>query len=123
MSNQTTQPNQTIQNLFINGEWVVGEGATLTSTNPATNDIVWQANSASERDVEKAFQAAHDAFQAWALTPLAHRIAVMEKYKALLEANKEQLAKDIMNDMGKPWRSLGLIIFQGICRTDTLSPR
>ncbi len=97
-----------IQNLFINGQWCEGTGAVLTSTNPATQAVTWQAPSASAADVEKAFQSAHDAFADWALTPLANRIAIMEKYQALLEANKEQLAKDIMNDMGKPWwESLG----------------
>lgn len=98
----TTRP----QNCFINGQWVVGQGATLTSTNPATNEVVWQANSASEADVNAAFDAAQTAFSAWALTPLADRIAVMEKYKALLEAHKAVLADDIMVDTGKPaWES------------------
>ncbi len=99
----TNSHNKSIENCFINGEWVVGRGALMTSTNPATNEIVWQANSASADDVELAFQAAQNAFKSWALTPLADRIAIMEKYKALLEANKEQLAKDIMMDTGKPW--------------------
>ncbi|PIE42080.1 MAG: succinylglutamate-semialdehyde dehydrogenase [Gammaproteobacteria bacterium] len=98
--------NQTVnnrQNCFIDGAWVKGSGALLTSTNPSTNEVVWQANAAGADDVATAFSAADKAFQDWALTPLADRIAILEKYKTLLEDNKEQLAKDIMNDTGKPW--------------------
>ncbi len=98
----------TINNLFINGQWVEGTGAPLVSTNPATGEVVWQANSASPADVEKAFHSADAAFAEWALKPLEARIAILEKYKALLDTHKEQLAKDIMHDMGKAWwESLG----------------
>lgn len=98
----TTPVNTSLQNCFINGAWVTGTGAPLTVTNPATNDTVWQANTASESDVQSAFIAAENAFADWALTPLANRISVIEKYKALLEANKDALANDIMIDTGKP---------------------
>ncbi len=98
--------NQT-QNCFINGQWVAGHGETLTSTNPATNTIVWQTSSANADDVEAAFAAAETAFADWALMSPANRIAVLEKYKALLETNKAALADAIMIETGKPrWESL-----------------
>ncbi len=97
---------QAQQNCFINGKWIQGSGAVMTSTNPATNEVTWQANCAGATDVENAFQAADNAFADWALMPLANRIAILEKYQALLKVNKDQLANDIMIDTGKPlWES------------------
>lgn len=93
----TTAP----QNNFIHGKWTTGHGEHLTVTNPATNETVWQAASATTDDVKAAFEAAENAFQAWALTPVDERIAVMEAYKNLLETNKETLANDILIDTGK----------------------
>lgn len=95
-----------IQNCFINGQWLAGSGAMLISTNPATNAVVWQTASAAASDVEAAFAAAEAVFTDWALTPLANRIAILEKYKALLETNKIALADAIMLETGKPrWES------------------
>ncbi len=96
-----------IHNCFINGQWVAGKGLELVSTNPATNEVVWKTATATADDVDAAFAAAEAAFSGWALTPLADRIAVLEKYKALLEANKEELANAIMVETGKPyWESI-----------------
>lgn len=97
-----------MQQCFINGQWIDGRGHTLTATNPANDETVWQGHCASGEDVDRAFQAAHDAFPEWALSPLEARIAILQKYKALLEQHKETLARDIMRDTGKPlWESRG----------------
>lgn len=95
-----------LQNCFINGQWVNGRGDVLTSVNPATNKVVWQSRCASVEDVNQAFAAAKAAFPSWALTSLADRVAMVENYQALLTANKDELANDIMADTGKPaWES------------------
>ncbi|MGY0399272.1 MAG: succinylglutamate-semialdehyde dehydrogenase [Ostreibacterium sp.] len=93
-------------NCFIKGHWVAGGGVELLSTNPATNETVWQSQIADDNTVNAAFTAAESAFSDWALTPLANRIAIIEKYKALLEINKVELAESIMAETGKPrWES------------------
>ncbi len=94
--------NTAPQDCFINGKWLAGQGDQMISSNPATNEIVWQANAATAADIDTAFEAAAKAFSAWALTPVSERIAIIEKYKLLLSANKELLANDIMIDTGKP---------------------
>jgi len=87
---------------FIDGVWVEGTGERYTASNPADGSVVWHSHSASVYDVDRAFAAAENAFLAWAVTPLAHRLAVVEKYQALLVQHREQLANDIMVDTGKP---------------------
>lgn len=94
--------NSVMQQCFINGQWTDGRGNTLVATNPANGETVWQGHCASADDVDRAFQAAHDAFPEWALRTPEERIAILKKYKALLEEHKETIAHDIMLDTGKP---------------------
>ncbi|MFP5085567.1 aldehyde dehydrogenase family protein, partial [Acinetobacter pittii] len=74
--------------LFINGVWLQGSGATFEKTNPIDNQTVWSGTEATATDVEQACQAARTAFPAWARLPLAERVAIVEKFAALLEENK-----------------------------------
>ena len=50
---------------FINDLWSAGEGAEFSSVNPAKNEVIWTANSASEQQVDKAVKSARNAFFAW----------------------------------------------------------
>ncbi|RYE87381.1 MAG: N-succinylglutamate 5-semialdehyde dehydrogenase, partial [Oxalobacteraceae bacterium] len=56
---------------YINGEWLAGSGAELATIDPSTGRQTWTSNASSLEDIARAAQAAHDSFEAWALTPLA----------------------------------------------------
>ena len=45
---------------FINGQWTAGEGQAFNSINPANNDVIWQANSATPQQVDAAVKAARE---------------------------------------------------------------
>ena len=60
----------------------------IEKTNPVDNQTVWSGAEATATDVEQACQAARIAFPAWARLPLAERVAIVEKFAALLEENK-----------------------------------
>ncbi|NQZ32026.1 MAG: succinylglutamate-semialdehyde dehydrogenase [Oceanospirillaceae bacterium] len=93
--------------LFINGQWLAGTGAALTSLNPATGEVIWQGHSASADQVNLAITAARNAAVSWAATSLADRSAIVTKFGALLVENKEPLAKLIALETGKPyWETL-----------------
>ncbi len=47
---------------FINDQWSIGEGAEFNSVNPAKNEVIWTANSASEQQVDTAVKSARNAF-------------------------------------------------------------
>jgi acyl-CoA reductase-like NAD-dependent aldehyde dehydrogenase len=50
--------------MYINGEWTdAQDGATFTSTNPATGQAWAEVPEASEADVNRAVEAAHRAFK------------------------------------------------------------
>ena len=87
--------------LFIGGAWRGGQGAPLASLDPATGEAVWQGAAASASDAADAVAAARAAFQGWADTPLAERIAAVRRYKAVLEARAEAFARDISRETGK----------------------
>lgn len=89
--------------ILINGEWREGAGAGFTSFDPATGETVWAGAAATKAEVQEAVRAARGAFEKWALTPLAERIAVMERYRDLIKRDAEELARLISRETGKPF--------------------
>jgi len=87
---------------YINGEWLAGSGAELATIDPSTGRQTWTSNASSLEDIARAAQAAHDSFEAWALTPLAERIAIATRFRDLLKDNAESLAATIAEEVGKP---------------------
>src|SRR5690606_16201280 len=88
--------------LWINGDWVTGEGEPRVKTNPVGKEVLWQGNDASAGQVEQACNAARRAFPAWAKQPFTVRQAIVEKFAALLEANKAELTQVIASETSKP---------------------
>lgn len=94
--------------LFINNQWLSGSGAFFKSRNPASEEIVWQGNAASETDVNAAIHAASTAFPAWANLTLQDRIGYLEKFRTVITESTDALALTISKEMGKPlWDSKG----------------
>ncbi|MFT5706254.1 MAG: succinylglutamic semialdehyde dehydrogenase [Oceanospirillaceae bacterium] len=89
--------------LFIDGTWIEGKGATLTSFDPATGNVFWQGNCASPAQVELAIAAARNAAPSWAQTSLEERSNIVKRFGELLVENKEALAKLIAQETGKPF--------------------
>jgi len=93
---------------YINGEWVPGSGPAFQSTNPCDDSLVWEGHAASTDEVDQAFDAARKSFSQWARRPLSERVALVEAYKAELEARKPELAELIARETGKPlWETTG----------------
>lgn len=87
---------------LIAGQWQQGSGATLTKLAPEDQSVLWQAPSAGAAEVQAACAAARGAFYAWSHRPLAERIACVQRFAALLEAQKEALATLISRETSKP---------------------
>ena len=93
--------------LFIQGEWRTGKGAHFDKHDPMDQQLLWQARAADSADVAAACCAARDAFPAWARTPLEQRVAIIQRFAALLEQHKQQLARTISLETSKPhWETL-----------------
>ncbi|MBD8530947.1 MULTISPECIES: succinylglutamate-semialdehyde dehydrogenase [unclassified Massilia] len=87
---------------FINGAWIAGSGAELVTIDPSSGQQTWSSNESTAEDVQRAAQAAADAFEAWALRPLEERIAICTRFRDLLKENAEELAAIIAEEVGKP---------------------
>lgn len=48
--------------LWINGDWITGQGERRRKTNPVSGEILWQGNDANAAQVAEACQAARAAF-------------------------------------------------------------
>ncbi len=87
---------------FIGGEWrVPAASGCLDVINPATGRILARVPLSTAAEVDQAVQAAHVAFAGWRRTPAGERIQYLFKFKGLLEANFEDLARTITLECGK----------------------
>lgn len=93
---------------FIDGKWSVGEGEHFQSVDPATNEVIWTGQSASRKDVDRAFSAARAAFPLWSALSQGERNEFLMRYKALALEAKADMASLISRETGKQlWDSTG----------------
>jgi succinylglutamic semialdehyde dehydrogenase len=87
--------------LYIDGAWRAGSGEVLSSTDPATGEVVWRGPTASPADVAAAVAAARAAFHGWADLPRETRIEAMRRYQAALTERRPAFAEAISRETGK----------------------
>ena len=91
--------------MFINGEWVDAEDKlVLKSYNPANFEYLANFPDATEGDVNRAVEAAQEAFKTWKYTTVSERAALLNKIADIIDANTELLATVESLDNGKPIR-------------------
>jgi alpha-ketoglutaric semialdehyde dehydrogenase len=100
----TTSAVSRIHKNFINGEWVEARrGSTFENRNPAnTSELIGIFPSSSAEDVNDAVDAAKRAFTKWRLYPAPRRAEILYRAAELLVKRKEDLARDMTREMGKP---------------------
>ncbi|MGB7023217.1 MAG: aldehyde dehydrogenase family protein [Candidatus Acidiferrales bacterium] len=88
---------------YINGEWVeMSGGKGIESRNPAnTDDLVGIFPASSAEDVNRAVEAAKNAFDKWRLTPAPKRAEILFRAAEIMIQRKEDLAVDMTREMGK----------------------
>ncbi|MCI5050039.1 MAG: succinylglutamate-semialdehyde dehydrogenase [Rickettsiales bacterium] len=92
---------------YIASQWVES-GATLQSTNPATNETIWQGHQADAAMVNKAIDAAREAFANWSATSFEQRLEYLKAFTARIESSKAELAELIAKETGKVlWDAMG----------------
>ncbi|RBP94449.1 methylmalonate-semialdehyde dehydrogenase [acylating] [Cytobacillus firmus] len=90
---------------FINGEWVDANTEKFEVVpNPATGEELARTPISTREDVDKAVQAAKEAFKTWSKTPVPKRARVLFKYQQLLVDNWDELAKLITQENGKNFK-------------------
>src|SRR5687768_11914851 len=66
--------------LYINGAWVPSSGkGAIDVTNSTTEAVMGRIPEGTPEDVDRAVQAAREAFPAWSQTPVAERAAYLQR--------------------------------------------
>jgi len=89
--------------MYINGEWVQAEsGDSFDVINPGTGEVVSQVPNGGKSEAISAVDAAHKAFKSWSQTSSYERSALIKKWHDLILENKEDVAKILVEEQGKP---------------------
>ncbi len=88
---------------YINGAWVSGEGGTtLGVDNPADGSCIGEVASLSANDSQRAVDCAQSAFGAWSTLLPQQRSSILHRWFALMLEHKEDLARIMVAEQGKP---------------------
>jgi malonate-semialdehyde dehydrogenase (acetylating)/methylmalonate-semialdehyde dehydrogenase len=88
--------------LWINGrKQAAASSRSGQVTNPATGAVVRQVPFCNEADIDSAVQAAKAAFPGWRKTPALRRARILMRYRELIDANREELARLVSEEHGK----------------------
>lgn len=97
------KPGMDYDKLYINGEWIPGaSGRFIEVENPATKEIFAHVPAGNEEDVDKAVQAAAEAFPVWSGFTLARRIRCMKRFLDIFQSQEEDLIDITVKELGSP---------------------
>src|SRR5262249_36782939 len=87
---------------FIGGEWVEAEsGETFESQSPATGEPIGAFPKSGPADVDRAVEAAVEAYESWRLVPAPRRGETLYRFAQLLIEQKEDISLLMTREMGK----------------------
>lgn len=89
--------------MIINGRRTdASSGETVNVLNPMTGEILDSIPVATQADVELALDCAKKGQKLWAAVPLCERIAVIKKFRSLLERDALAISTQLTRELGKP---------------------
>ena len=87
---------------YINGKWVEAENSGFVEVlNPSTGDVLAKDPLSTAAEVNRAIDAAAEAYKTWSRTPVARRVRPLYKLAEMLRENEERLARVLTEEMGK----------------------
>jgi succinate-semialdehyde dehydrogenase/glutarate-semialdehyde dehydrogenase len=96
----------TTQQMFVGGDWrSSATGETFDAISPATGQLIGTVPQGDRDDARAAIAAARDAAEGWARLTAFERAAKMHAVGDLIEARREDLARTLTLDQGKPFRA------------------
>jgi acyl-CoA reductase-like NAD-dependent aldehyde dehydrogenase len=89
--------------MLIGGDWVASEsGATFDATSPSTGEVIGSIPEGTRIDAQRAIAAATDAWTGWSRLSAFDRAAAMRRTAAAIDERREDLARTLALDQGKP---------------------
>lgn len=88
---------------LIGKEWKESsDGKVIEVYNPATNELIDTVPSLTVEDVNEAIDYAYDHQKEWAQIPVHEKGKIIMKFVELVEEHKDELAKTLSDETGKP---------------------
>lgn len=91
--------------MYINGDWADSSGASFDVINPADGAVLDQVCDGDRDAAKDAIDAATEAFKSWSRTTPYERAAILMKAHGLMLERKEDLARTMTLEQGKPIRA------------------
>jgi succinate-semialdehyde dehydrogenase / glutarate-semialdehyde dehydrogenase len=99
----TVKQKYQIYPMYIDGKWVGNDYELFVEViNPATNEVLGAVPTGGAFEAEKAVDAAHQAFKTWSKKTAEERYHLLMKWFYLIEENKEEIARIMTMEQGKP---------------------
>jgi len=92
----------------------------LITISPSTNEPILERNGLTDHDLAALPAAAADAFNSFRKTTLAERQAIVKKALKELDKRKDELAKEITEQMGRPIAYTAKEISTAVARAEYL---
>jgi acyl-CoA reductase-like NAD-dependent aldehyde dehydrogenase len=97
---------ETVQKMFVGGSWQSSaSGETFEATSPATGELIATVPQGDRGDATRAINAARGAAAGWARLTAFERAAKMHAVGDLIEARRDDMARTLTLDQGKPLRA------------------
>ena len=74
----------------------------LKVTNPATGELIHEVRMNSEEEINQALKNGHEAFNKWRKVNAHERSRLLQKWSAIVQEHKEEIAKIMTLENGKP---------------------
>ncbi|MFP1591448.1 aldehyde dehydrogenase family protein [Escherichia coli] len=89
--------------LWINGDWITGQGASRVKRNPVSGEVLWQGNDADAAQVGQACRAARAAFPALGAALIGWNVrSLSNPLPDCWKGMKGELTAIIARETGKP---------------------
>jgi succinate-semialdehyde dehydrogenase/glutarate-semialdehyde dehydrogenase len=96
----------TAKQMFVGGNWQPsGSGESFDATSPATGEVIGFVPQGDREDARRAIDAARAAADGWARLTAFERAAKMNAVGDIIESRREDLARTLTLDQGKPLRA------------------
>jgi len=88
---------------YINGAWVTADdGSTFAVSNPADGAVLTEVPNQGVAETRRAIEAANSVWPQWRNKTAKERAAILRRWYELMVANKDDLAKLMTAEQGKP---------------------
>jgi succinate-semialdehyde dehydrogenase/glutarate-semialdehyde dehydrogenase len=91
------------QKCYVDGQWIDADGGqTIKVTNPVDHNAIGTIPRLGTNETRRAIEAANKAYPAWRAKTAKDRAAILRKWFELMLENKEDLARIMTAEQGKP---------------------